>query len=258
MHRTPVRRAAVAASVVSLSLVLAACGGSEDEKKDAKGDAKGSSSAATAPAAKALTQAELEKLALTKDDLKDHEFNTPKAADLAKTKDASSDKAECKPLSSALIAGAPAPATAAVMRQIMPMPAGGSSTGTTEEQKAEAALKALSTLSFTATTLNSYEGKGAEDAMAALKKAATDCAAGFTVSAAGETTKVTKVAPATYSGGDEALAYTLTMDMDGKPSETHLVTVRKGATVANFYTLSIGGKTEQPKAIADAQLKKLG
>ncbi|MEU9608001.1 hypothetical protein [Streptomyces sp. NPDC048057] len=256
MHRTPVRRAAVAASVVSLSLVLAACGGSEDDKKDSKGDAKGSSSAA-APSAKALTQAELEKLALTKDDLKDHEFNTPKAADLAKTKGATSDKPECKPLSSALIEGAPAPSTAAVMRQIMPMPAG-SSTGQTEEQKAEAALKALSTLSFTATTLNSYEGKGAEDAMAALKKAGSECAGGFSVSAAGETTKVTKVAPATYSGGDEALAYTLTMDMDGKPSETHLVTVRKGSTVANFYTLSIGGKTEQPKAIADAQLKKLG
>ncbi|MFI1829546.1 hypothetical protein ACH41E_24340 [Streptomyces sp. NPDC020412] len=257
MHRTPVRRAAVAASVVSLSLVLAACGGSEDEKKDAKGDAKGSSSAAAAPAAKALTQAELEKLILAKGDLKDHEFNTPGAADVAKAKGATTDKAECKPLATALTEGAPAPATASVLRQIMPMPAG-SSTGTTEEQKAEAALKALSTLSFTATTLNSYEGKGAEDAMAALKKAGTDCTASFTVTAEGETTKVTKVAPATYSGGDEALAYTVTMDVDGKAYETHLVTVRKGATVANFYALSIGGKTEQPKAIADAQLKKLG
>ncbi|MEU5978738.1 hypothetical protein [Streptomyces sp. NPDC047315] len=258
MHRTPVRRAAVAASVVSLSLVLAACGGDGgDDKKDAKGDAKDSSSAA-APAAKALTQAELEKLTLTKTDLKDHEFNTPKAADLAKAKGATSDKPECKPLAAALTEGAPTPATAAVMRQIMPMPAGGASTGATEEQKAEAALKALSTLTFTSTTLNSYEGKGSEDALAALKKAGSDCAAGFSLTAAGETTKFTKVAPATYNGGDEAVAYTLTMEMDGKTSDTHLVTVRKGATVANFYTLSFGGKTEQPKAIADAQVKKLG
>ncbi|MFH8616790.1 hypothetical protein ACH4E8_17145 [Streptomyces sp. NPDC017979] len=262
MSKVPVRRTAVAASLISLSLALTACG-SEDEKKDAKGDAKGSPSAAAAPAAKALTQAELEKLALAKADLKDHEFTDPEPGDILKSGSAVADKPACRPLAAAAMEGTPGTAVARVSRMIMPVPkTAPTPSGASTDEKIETGLKnaadSLDRISMTFTTLSTYDGTGAADAMAALKKAGTDCAAGFGVTVEGDKTKITKVAPAAYGGGDEAIAHTLTMDIDGEPTETQLVTVRKGGTIANFFTMLLGEKAAPSKAIPDAQVKKLG
>ncbi|MGW5674772.1 hypothetical protein ACWEV4_06750 [Streptomyces sp. NPDC003860] len=264
MSNTPARRAAVAASAVSLSLLLAACGSEGgDDKKDAKGDAKGSSSAA-APAAKALTQAELEKLALTQADLKDAAIETPTAKELAEMKGATSDKPECTPLATSFAEGKPGPATASAMRMIVTQPKTDGRTPSKdaplEEQLAalEKAAENLQNMSPTMSTLSSYEGNGAVEALARLKKAGADCAAGFTATAGGEKTSFTKVTPATYSGGDEAVAYTVTQDVDGDPTEFQLVAIRKGSTIANFLAMTASGKSEQPKTIIDTQMKKLG
>ncbi|MEU5978739.1 hypothetical protein [Streptomyces sp. NPDC047315] len=261
MSKVPVRRTAVAASLISLSLALTACG-SEDEKKDAKAVAKGSPSAA-APAAKALTQAELEKLALTKTDLKDHDFKAPEPGEALKPGSAVADKPDCRPIAAAATEGTPATAVAQLTRMVMPVPkTAPTPSGASTDEKIETGLKnaadSLDSATMTFTTLSSYDGTGAADAMAALKKAATTCADGFTVTVEGDKTKMAKVTPAAYSGGDEALAYTLTMDVDGELADTHLVTVRKGATIANFYTMPIGEKATRSTAIPDAQVKKLG
>ncbi|MEU9608000.1 hypothetical protein [Streptomyces sp. NPDC048057] len=262
MSKVPVRRTAVAASLISLSLALTACG-SADEEKDAKSDPQGSPSAAAAPTAKALTQAELEKLALTKTDLKDHDFKEPEPGDALKPGSAVADKPDCRPVAAAATEGTPATAVAQVTRMGMPVPkTAPTPSGASTDQKIETGLKnaadSLDSATMTFTTLSSYDGTGAADAMAALKKAATTCADGFTVTVGGDKTKMAKVTPAAYSGGDEALAYTLMMDVDGELTDTHLVTVRKGATIANFYTMLIGEKATPSTAIPDAQLKKLG
>ncbi len=127
------------------------------------------------------------------------------------------------------------------------------------EDKAKAALDAAFGATATAVTLASYEGKGAEEAFTTLKGAGTACAGGYTGSQAGDSLKITKVVPgASVTAGDEALAYTVVGDADGTQLSMELVIVRKGNTLATFSALSLAGKAEQPKAVIDAQVKKLG
>ena len=257
MRRITVRRTAVAASAVSLALLVSACGSEEPAAKDEPKD-KGASSAPAAPGAnaKALSQAELDKLVLAESDLKDHKIVKPSAADEAASKGVTGDKAECKPLVDIMALRAPGGAAASVSRKIAavakPLPAGASA-----EEKMKAGMGALGA-TVTVDTLGSYAGKGAADAVAALKKAGADCAGGFTLNAGGDKTKVTKIEAAQYTAGDEAVAFTINVDLEGTAGVGHLVSVRKGSTVATFYAQSLMGKAEQPKAVIDAQMKKLG
>ncbi|MBT2382796.1 hypothetical protein [Streptomyces sp. ISL-11] len=257
MRRSTVRRTAVAASAISLALLVSACGSEEPAAKDEPKD-KPSSGAPAAPGGntKALSQAELEKLVLTESDLKDHKIEKPSAVDVAAAKTVSGDKAECKPLVDIMALRAPGGAGASVSRKIAaiakPLPADASA-----EDKMKAGMGALG-VTVTVDTLASYEGKGAADAVAALKKAGADCAGGFTLNAGDDKTKITKVEGASYTAGDESVAFTITVDMEGMPGTGHLVSVRKGSTVATFYSQSLTGKAEQPKAVIEAQVKKLG
>ncbi|GAA0445963.1 hypothetical protein ACFQ2B_15885 [Streptomyces stramineus] len=257
MRRTTLRRTAVAASAVSLALLVSACG-SDEPAKGAKDEPKGKASAPAAPGAnaKALPQAELDKLVLTQSDLKDHKIEAPSAVDVAAAKTVGSDKAECKVLTDIMGLRAPGSAAATVARKIVPiakpLPADASA-----EEKMKAGMGAIGA-TVTVDTLGSYDGKGGVDAVAALKKAGADCAGGFTMDAGGTKTKVTKVETGSYTAGDEALAFTLTVDMEGTPGTGQLVAVRKGSTVATFYSQSLTGKAEQPKAVIEAQVKKLG
>ncbi|MCD9144234.1 hypothetical protein [Streptomyces albireticuli] len=259
MRRTIVRRTAVTASAVSLALLVSACG--SDNKSEAKDEPKGkaSQSAPAAGGGKALSKAELEKLMVTEADVPGHKVTEATAADLATAKAVSSDKAECKPLVEAMnLHGAGAP-TATVTRKVMALPKSPSTApDASPEDKAKAALGALGA-TITADTLGAHsDEKAAGEALAGLKKAGAACAGGFTVTADGDKTKMTKVAPADYTAGDEAVAFTLGLDVEGQTAPTHLVAVRKGSTVATFYALSLTGQAEQPKAVVDAQVKKLG
>ncbi|MEU8547915.1 hypothetical protein AB0C81_13100 [Streptomyces roseoverticillatus] len=262
MRRTTVRRTAVAASAVSLALLLSACGGSgkSEAKDEPKGEASSSAPAAPAPGgAGALPKDQLTKLLLADGELPDHKVSEISASDLTTAKAMTSDKAECKPLSDVMMlqgAGSPA-ATAA--RKIMAKPKGPAvGADASSEEKVAAAMKGLGAL-ITSDMLASYTGQGATEAFAAVKKAGADCAGGFAMGAGSDKTKIKKVAPATYSAGDEAVAFTLSAEVEGgSDNPTHLVVVRKGNTVAGFYAISLTGQSEQPKAIVDAQVKKLG
>ncbi|MFG2330514.1 hypothetical protein ACGFMM_12875 [Streptomyces sp. NPDC048604] len=252
MRASVIRRTAVVASVGSLALLLAACGG--EGKEAGKGEASAPASSA-APDAKALSAAELQKLLVAQADLPaGHMAKEAGPADVVPAEAVVTDNAACKPIADAMafIATGKPGATARVKALALPE----------KDPKAspqENALKAL-TSPVTAVTLGSYDGQGAQDAFASLRGAGAACAAGFGVTQAGEKTKVVKVAPeAGVTGGDEALAYTVTSDIDGERTVSKVVAVRKGNTLASFSTVSLGGNVEAlPKAIVDAQVKKLG
>lgn len=255
MRRTTVRRTAFAVSTLSLALLASACGSDGTAAKD-EPKGKTSASAPAAPAGKALSQAEVDNLVLAEADLKDHKVAKATEADFATAKTVTTDKAACTPLVDVMaLRGAGKPGATAT-RKVIAVPKGPGANASAEE-KAKAGLDALGA-TVTADTVASYNGQGAAEALAALKKAGTDCAGGFALIAGSDKTSFTKVAPASYTAGDEAVAFTLTADLDGETGTAHLVAVRKGSTLATFYAQSLAGKAEQPKAVIDAQVKKLG
>ncbi|MGW6564652.1 hypothetical protein [Streptomyces sp. NPDC054975] len=245
--------ATVAVGAVSLALLLTACGGGG--KGDDKGTptASGSASASATPDAKALSVGELEKLIVEQADLKGYQVQKAKAADIVKSGDIATDKAGCKPLAEAMSYIATGDPAASVLRKAIEVPTAKGATGSPED-----ALGMLAN-PVTGITLGSYDGGGAQAALASLKTAGTECAGGFTVTVGGETTKVTKVAPETVTAGEEALAFTVTADMEGKPWVSKVVAFTKGNTLASFSVISLAGKVEGlPKTVIDAQAAKLG
>ncbi|MGW2016109.1 hypothetical protein [Streptomyces sp. NPDC001927] len=248
--RTSIRIAAATVTAASLGLLLTACGGDANDGK-LKGDNDASASADAAPDVKALSAAELEKLIVEQADLKGHQVQKAKPAEVLNTGDVGADKAACEPLAEAVSSVAPGDPGASVHRK------------TIEARKDTSAspedIMGALAAPVTSVTLGSYGGQGAEKAFASLKTAGTECAAGFTVNASGEKTKVTKVAPEAVAAGEEAQAWTVTVDMEGKPFVTKLVVFRKGNTLASLSTISLGGQVKAlPKAVIDAQAAKLG
>ncbi|MGP3687955.1 hypothetical protein ACTVZO_25245 [Streptomyces sp. IBSNAI002] len=257
MRTALVRRTVLTASVVSLALLATACG---SDTSDTKGDAKpstGAPASSAAPAAKAKTDAELTGLLVAQADLPEHVVKPASPEETAAAAGAASDKPECLPLVKAqsMAPVGSAVGTARVKAAAKPKePAANASA----EEKLKAAMDALGgTATFI--TLASYDAKGAEEAVATLKGAGTACAGGYSGSQGGEGIKVEKVAPgAAVTAGDEALAYTVVGEADGEKFTMELVAVRKGNTVATFSAWSLAGAAEQPKAVVDAQVKKLG
>ncbi|GAA1525448.1 lipoprotein [Streptomyces albidochromogenes] len=256
MRRTTVRRTAVAASALSLALLVGACGGdkSADDAPEGKGKKEG---AAAASSAKTLSQAELDKLVLAEGDVKNHKVIKPLKADLAAAEIAEPDKPACKPLVDATSMRTPGSPAAKSLRRISVMPEKPAEDASPEE-KLKAGLDAVGKAVIITDTLASYEGEGAQEALAALRDAGKACAGGFTTIAGPDKVTYSKVAPASYTAGDEAVAFTLSTDMGGETGTAQLVTVRKGNTLASFFAMSLMGKADQPKEAIDAQLAKLG
>ncbi|MEU9252847.1 hypothetical protein AB0D66_13485 [Streptomyces sp. NPDC048270] len=255
MRTAFVRRTVLTASAVSLAVLATACGSSEGKKEDAKPSAGAATSAA--PAAKAKTDAELAGLLVAQADLPAHVVKPATPAEAAAAAGATSDKPECLPLvkaqSMAPVGSAGGTArTKAVAKPKEP------AADASPEEKLKAAMDALGGTA-TAVTLSSYDGKGAEEAFGLLKAAGTACAGGYTGTQDGESLKIQKVAPgASVTAGDEALAYTVVGDADGEKLTMELVVVRKGNALTTFSAISMTGTAEQPKAVVDAQVKKLG
>ncbi|MGW7050771.1 hypothetical protein [Streptomyces sp. NPDC054887] len=256
MRRTTVRRTAVAASALSLALLVSACGGSE-KSTDAASEGKGKGSPAAEAPAKVLSQAELDELVLADGDVKNHKVIKPLKADVAAAKIAKADKDACTPLVDATSMRAMGSPAATTMRRVSTLPAKPAEDASPEE-KLKAGLNALSGAVVIADTLGSYEGKSAQEVLAGLREAGEACAGGFTTIAGADKIKYSKVAPASYTAGDEAVAFTLSTDIGGETGTAQLVTVRKGNTLASFFAQSLAGKAEQPKEAIDAQLAKLG
>ncbi|WP_434595132.1 hypothetical protein [Streptomyces sp. A5-4] len=263
MRRTMARRTAVAVSALSLTLLVGGCGADKAEDGAAAGD-KGKDSGS---AAKALSAAELDKIVLAAKDLKaEHRVTKASKVDLVAGKRASTDKAECKPFVDVLAFRPMGTPGATAQRKLVPVPAKPAKDASPEE-KMKAAMDVFKG-AITSDTVGSYDGKGAEEAFAALRAAGEACAGGFVLSdgsdlANKDNTKFTKVAPGpAYTGGDEALTFNLSFDMEGETgTETgnhQVVAVRKGNALAAFGVLGLTGKAEFPKAIIDAQVAKLG
>ncbi len=267
MRRTVFRRAAVvrtvaaAASVASLTLALGACGADKGAESPAKGAgaSAGASAKGEEPAAKTLTAAELEKAALAQGDVTTHQVVNGTKADEVAPGAVKTDKPECKPLLDAASAVPVGKPVAKVLRKAVQKPEKMRVDPTASaEDKAKAGLDALSQ-PVTADVLASYDGKGAQEGYAAYAKAAEACAGGFGGEQAGEKLAFTKVVPDTVTGGDEAQGWTIAMKADGTEVLTKLAVVRKGNTLATFYTISLGGTVkEQPASLIAAQVKKLG
>ncbi|MCP3819908.1 hypothetical protein NLX86_17940 [Streptomyces sp. A3M-1-3] len=251
MRAMLIRRSAVAASAVSLALLAAACGGQESGG-DAKGDGKAKGTAAAEPAAKALTAAELEKLALVQGDVKDHKIAKPAKDDLTPA-GLTADKPACAPVAKALSALAVGKPVATVQRKVVAEPKKDASAS-----PEEALLSGLG-MTMTMASLSSYEGEGAEDVVGVLREAGSTCATGFTMSVAGEKQKITKLTPETVSGGQEALAWTVHVEQDGEKGAFKLAFVRQGTTLASFSAINLATPDyDLPKAVIDAQVAKLG
>ncbi|MFE5716053.1 hypothetical protein ACFQ7J_35170 [Streptomyces sp. NPDC056501] len=260
------RSAAVAVTAVSLALLVTACGGGEksgDQGKDAgKGTGTGAAPSASAtsgaPAtssapAKALSAAELEKLIVEQADLPGHQVQKAKAGEIPVAAAVSADKPSCTPFAHAMSYLAPGKPAVSAHRKVIEVPK-------TEGESAspEDALGALAA-PVTGVALGSYDGQGAQEAFAAMKKAGTDCAGGFTLIGGGERTKISRIAPEPVTAGEEALAWTVTTDVEGMPWVTKVVVFRQGNTLASFSTLSFGGTVKAlPKAVVAAQAAKLG
>lgn len=247
--------ATVAVSALSLALVT---GCSDSGSADAKGSHdSGATPSSSAPAAKALTKAELEKLLLAQGEVKGYKVDSgddtlPKSQSEAKT-----DKAACNPLAWATAGLAPGDTDANASNTVSEDKA---STATAQPEDIADAFN----VKMTFVGLSSYEGDGAEKAMKAVSDAVTACAGGYGLTAGTEKTKVTKVASAQGAGsGDESVAFTQDVDMDGEGTATFRTeVVRKGNTVATFYTvdfaaLGSGEAAEIPAAVVEAQLGKL-
>lgn len=253
---TFVRRSAVAATAVSLALLVTACGGDAKDdaapKESAKAESSAPAAAEEAPQAKVLSEDELKKAILAEGDVegfKIAESTKVEVAGLAKSK-VSADKAECEPLAR-LVAGVTLGEPTAITR----------ARATATPKKEDLAAGNLGG-SMTLVGLASYEAKGAEEALATVRTAGAACAGGFSFTQDGTTIKVLKVEELKVSGGDEATGWTLTTEAEGAKGAYHATVFRQGGTLATFPVIDLGaaltGKAgEYPAALSTAQVEKL-
>ena len=267
MRSTAVRRTALAAAAASLVLLVSACGG-EGSGGGTKDDTKGKESAAAEPAAKALTAAELEKVALAQGDVEGHKVAEAGPQDDIAAKDVTTDRAECKPFAEALSGVALGQPGATVKRSVVSEPAKTADPDKKledmTEEEVDDALAGAFDITATMTTLSSYADKGATEAVAELKAAATDCADGFTMTMDGTEQKILKMSEGKVTGGDEAVAWNVTAEHDGDQMPMSLAVVRKGGTTASFSSYNLAPVTDKkvgtvlPTAVIAAQAAKLG
>ncbi|MFD4762719.1 hypothetical protein ACFWOJ_28815 [Streptomyces sp. NPDC058439] len=263
MRSTAIRRTAVAAAAASLALLAAGCGGGSDSDSVSGGkgtDAKGKESAAAKPAAKALNAAELEKVALAQGDVNGHKISAAAAKDVVPVDGIKVAKEVCAPLAHALMGAEVGAPGAFTKRTVVSEPKKGSMDK--DGADAEEAFKAAFDITTTQLALGSYDGKGAEESVASLRTAATECAGGFDFTAAGEKQKVSKITEEQIKGGEEAVAWTVQLEQGGEKVKLKLVALRQGATFASFSSMNLaamggGGDFELPTAVVQAQAAKL-
>ncbi|MFI6862090.1 hypothetical protein ACIBKZ_19685 [Streptomyces sp. NPDC050421] len=261
MRPTAIRRTAVAATVMSLALLTAACGSDADtaDKDNGKAGASASAKPADTAGAKALGAAELEKVSLAQGDVKGHKITKAGPADAVTGDAVTADKAACDVFADALMGAKSGKPAASTQRKVVSEPKKG---GDKESDDPAEAFKAAFDITTTLTTLASYDGKGAEEALAGLRTAATECASGFTLTAAGSKQKITKIAEVPVKGAEEAVAWTVTVEAEGEKSAMKLIQLRQGTTLASLTSLNLGasgagGDFDLPTAVIDAQAGKL-
>ncbi|MEU9035945.1 hypothetical protein AB0D45_13755 [Streptomyces sp. NPDC048352] len=249
------RAAALGASAVSgltLALLATGCGTARPGLVLEIVPAAESPSGAAEHASKGRAHELPSRLILAPGDLADHKVS-PEGADGAPV---SVDRPECRELAYAatgyLPAGRTGWAKASVVAVPAPLPQ-----DAPEPQKRAAALDAASS-TVTVVTLGSYAGDTAGGHFAGVRAAGEACGTGYSVTANGETVRVTRVLAHAAHGGDEALAYTVEAERDGEQYATELMVVRKGGTLANLVAGRASGAAELAAPVVEAQLRKLG
>ncbi|MFJ2794161.1 MULTISPECIES: hypothetical protein [unclassified Streptomyces] len=259
MRSTAIRRTAVAATAVSLALFATACGGSDSGSGDKGKDAKGKESA---PAAKALSAAELEKAALAQGDVKGNKISKAAAKDTISVDDIKVEKKACAPLANALMGAQVGEPGAFTKRTVVSEPKKGD-LAKQDSGDAEEAFKAAFDITTTQLALGSYDGKGAQESIASLRTAATECAGGFEFTAAGEKQKAVKITEEQVKGGEEAAAWAVQLEQGGEKVVFKLAAMRQGASFASFSSMNmamLAGEVKDfdlPTAVVEAQAAKL-
>ncbi|GAA0304605.1 hypothetical protein GCM10010302_49010 [Streptomyces polychromogenes] len=249
------RRGVLAAAAVSLCLLAAGC-----DSGGPGASAGGGSGARTeaAPGDKAKSAAALTRMLVAPADLPEYtveeEFRKADPERKAET-----DKAACEPLVRAQanmpvgkVGGTAAVAVLGKAKQ--------AAADASEDEKLDA-LRQSAGRTGTTVFLDSYAGKGAEEAFATLRSAVTSCTGGYTAFGGSKSVRVEQVLPVTQDpAGDESLACRLVLGMrDGQKINMQFVFVRKGDVLATFEVLSVLGDAPlPPRAVVDAQSRKLG
>ncbi|GAB7104046.1 lipoprotein [Streptomyces phaeofaciens JCM 4814] len=247
----------------ALSLALmTGCGSSDEGSKDS-GDSKGSSSAAASDA-KALTSAELEKLLLAQGEVKGYKVGSGDDTAATSKSAVKVDKSECAPMAWATNGLPPGDTDANATNSLTEDKA--SDAPTSLDDVSEADIEGAFDITMTYVGLSSYEGDGdgAEKTIKSLSDGVSACAGGYGFTADGESSKVTKVATEKGSGqGDESVAFTQDVEVEGQTVTAHTEVVRKGNTLATFFTMDLaalakgGEMSDVPAAVIDAQVAKL-
>lgn len=247
---------------MSLALLTAACGSDAAVKDNGKAGDSASAKPADKGAdasAKALGAAELEKVSLAQGDVKGHKIAKAGPADAIAAEDVTADKAACDVFADVLMGAKAGKPAASTQRKVVSEPKKG---GDKESDDPAEAFKAAFDITTTLTTLASYDGRGAQETLAGLRTAATECASGFSLTAAGSKQKIAKIAEVPVKGGEEAVAWTVTVEADGEKSAMKLIQIRQGTTLASLTSLNLGasgagGDFDLPTSVIDAQAAKL-
>ncbi|MCX5171148.1 hypothetical protein ACK389_32635 [Streptomyces antibioticus] len=263
MKRSSGARLCATAAVGALSLALVTgCGSSDEGSKDSGGSKGSSSSSAAASDAKALTTAELKKLLLAQGELKGYKVGSGEETAASSKSAVKVDKAECAPMAWATNGLPPGDTDANATNSLTEDKA--SDAPTSLEDVSEADIEGAFNVTITYVGLSSYEGDGAEKTIKTLSDGVTACAGGYGFTTDGETSKVTKVAAEKGSGqGDESVAFIQEVDVEGQTISAHTEVVRKGNTLATFFTMDLaalakgGEMSDVPAAVIDAQVAKL-
>ncbi|MFJ3947245.1 hypothetical protein [Streptomyces griseoaurantiacus] len=257
----PRRTLTLAVPFVALTAVLlTACGGSDSDSSKSGGAGTRSSSKGTAAAP--LSAAELEKKVLAQSDVKGFLVSKPTKDEEISADKVASKREDCAPVSLSLSGVALDEPKATVQRRAT----GKKDAPTGKEKDVDAAVDAAFDTTTSAVTLASYADEAAATkALASIGKSVTACAKGYTYSAMGAEQKLTEVVADTApEAGDEAVAFTATVQQDGmpKPGPMKVAAFRTGSTVTyvsslNPAALMKGGDFEFPTILVDTQAKKL-
>jgi hypothetical protein len=240
--------ATAAVSVLSLALVTG-CG--NEKSKDA-----------AEPAEKAPSAAELGKLIIAKGEVPGYEVGPVEGGIPDRSKVKSAD-AKCDPVLQAftgIAPGAPAAHTSRMATQDKKKAPTDDATSLDDltEGKFEEALGKSMDMDVTVVTLASYDGDGAERALASVRDAVKACAAGFSGEQDGEKGTFTKVAEEKPVGtGDASVAFTATNEAgeDGA-LPLHAEVVRHDGTLAVYTTVNIGAMmSKKPYAVSAPVVK---
>ncbi|MBM7169950.1 hypothetical protein JQK87_16300 [Streptomyces sp. G44] len=237
--------------VLATALALSACGGSGSDAgpgSESADDGKDRPKASAAPEKTADAAADLDRVVLSKTEVKGFTVRKPTTKYVFATAQdqVKLDKPVCAPISYAtnqLPLGSP-------NAHLTRVAAGGEGPG-----------------AFTYVTLATYAGGEAKAALAGLSKAVGSCGDGFTATSgktASPHSSVTAEPAPSPKGADESVAFRTTIKHQGVTHTLRAQTVRYGDTVAVYYavdamafTQARSGDAKLAAAVMDAQNAKL-